>query len=146
MEPATLTSLSGALMTLFGLLVSLFAVQLGNWLSKLQALRTKWNINSGSDDKEVAARRECRYGLVELYNWQPLVMTVIIAVFGLAVVYFFNDVRRTAGVTFPGIFVWVYNAFFIIMLLLQFFLLYSGWRVGSELKNNIDAAFPKPKS
>jgi hypothetical protein len=103
MEATTLTSLSGSLMSLFGLLVSLFAVHLGNWLAKLQALRTKWNVNSGSDDKEVAARRECRYGFVELYNWQPFVMTAIIAGFGLAVVYFFNDVRATTGVTFPSL-------------------------------------------
>ena len=39
MEPTTLTSLSGSLMSLFGLLVSLFSVHLGNWLSKLQGLR-----------------------------------------------------------------------------------------------------------
>ena len=59
MEPTTLTSLSGSLMSLFGLLVSLFSVHLGNWLSKLQGLRTRWDINSGSDDREVATRREC---------------------------------------------------------------------------------------
>jgi hypothetical protein len=146
MEPTALASLSGSLMSLFGLLVSLFSVHLGNWLAKLQALRTKWNANSGSDDKEVAARRECRYGFVELYNWQPFVMTGIIAGFGIAVVYFFNDVRATAGVTFPSIFVWVYNGFFIIMLLLQVFLLHSGWRVGNEMKAKIATAFPKPKT
>jgi hypothetical protein len=146
MEATTLTSLSGSLMSLFGLLVSLFSVHLGNWLSKLQALRTKWNINSGSDDKEVAARRECRYDIVELYNWQPFVMTAIIAGFGIAVVYFFNDVRATAGVTFPSIFVCLYNGFFIIMLILQVFLLFSGWSVGKNMKAKIAAAFPKPKS
>jgi hypothetical protein len=133
-------------MSLFGLLVSLFSVHLGNWLAKLQALRTKWNINNGSDDKEVAARRECRYGLVELYNWQPFVMTVIIAGFGLAVVYFFNDVRTKAGVAFPSIFVWVYNGFFVVMLVLQIFLLVSGWHVGKEMKAKIAAAFPAQKN
>jgi hypothetical protein len=146
MEPTALTSLSGSLMSLFGLLVSLFSVHLGNWLAKLQALRTKWNINSGSDDKEVAARRECRYGLVELYNWQPFVMTIIIVGFGLAVVYFFNDVRATANVAFPSIFVWVYNCFFVIMVLLQVILLFGGWRVGQDLKAKIAAAFPTPKN
>jgi hypothetical protein len=145
MEPTTLTSLSGSLMSLFGLLVSLFSVHLGNWLSKLQALRTKWDINSGSDDKERAARRECRYGFVELYNWQPFVMTAIIAVFGLSVLYFFNDVRSALSVIFPSIFIWIYNGFFAIMILLQFFLLHSGWTVGERLKADIEAAFPKPK-
>ncbi len=144
MEPTTLTSLSGSLMSLFGLLVSLFAVHLGNWLAKLQGLRTKWEINSGSDDKEVAARRECRYVMAEVYNWQPFVMTGIIMVFGIAVVYFFNDIRLASGVAFPGIFVWVYNGFFIIMFILQIFLLASGWCVGQDMKTKIAAAFPKP--
>jgi len=145
MEPTTLTSLSGSLMSLFGLLVSLFAVHLGNWLAKLQGLRTKWDINSGSDDKEIAARRECRYVMVEVYNWQPFVMTAIIMCFGIAVVYFFNDIRLASGVAFPGIFVWVYNGFFIIMFALQLFLLANGWRVGQDMKAKIAAAFPKPK-
>jgi len=146
MEPTTLTTLSGSLMTLFGLLVSLFSVHLGNWLARLQALRTKWNVNNGTDDKEVAARRECRYGFVELYNWQPFVMTAIIAGFGIAVVYFFNDVRITSKVTFPGIFVLIFNGFFMIMLILQLFLLYSGWSVGREMKTAIGKVFPKPHS
>jgi hypothetical protein len=142
MEPTALTSLSGSLMSLFGLLVSLFAVHLGNWLSKLQGVRTKWEINSGSEVKEVAARRECRYSMAEIYNWQPFVMTVIILCFGAAVVYFFNDVRVAAKVAFPGIFVWVFNSFFTIVLLLQVILLISGWCVGREMKANIAAAFP----
>ncbi|OAI07189.1 hypothetical protein A1353_07485 [Methylomonas methanica] len=132
-------------MSLFGLLVSLFSVHLGNWLAKLQALQTKWKINSGSDDKEVAARRECRYSFVELYNWQPFVMTAIIAGFGIAVLYFFNDVRAFAHVAFPSIFVCLYNGFFIIMLLLQGFLLYSGWSVGKAVKAELEKAYPKPK-
>jgi len=146
MEATTLTALSGSLMSLFGLLVSLFSVHLGNWLSKLQALKTKWRINSGSDEKEVAARRECRYTFVELYNWQPFVMTLIIAGFGIAVLYFFNDVRATARVAFPSIFVCLYNGFFIIMLLLQVVLLFSGWSIGKEMKATLDKAFPKPQT
>jgi hypothetical protein len=143
MEPTTLTSLSGSLMSLFGLLVSLFAVHLGNWLAKLQGLRTKWDINSGSDDKEVAARRECRYAMAEIYNWQPFIMTTIILCFGAAVVYFFNEVRSASGVAFPGIFVGLYNSFFVIVLVLQIFLLINGWRVGRDMKSRIAAAFPK---
>ncbi|CDZ59630.1 hypothetical protein [Neorhizobium galegae] len=146
MEPTTLTSLSGSLMSLFGLLVSLFAVHLGNWLAKLQGLRTKWDINDGSDEKEVAVRRECRYAMAETYTWQPFVMTAIILCFGAAVVYFFNDVRNASGVAFPRIFVWVYNSFFIIVLLLQIFLLFNGWRVGESLKTDIEIQFPKPKT
>lgn len=142
MEPATLTSLSGSLMSLFGLLVSLFAVHLGNWLAKLQGVRTKWDINSGSDDKEVAARRECRYAMAEIYNWQPFIMTIIILCFGAAVVYFFNDVRSASGLAFPSIFVWVYNSFFVIVLVLQIFLLVNGWLVGHDMKSRIAAAFP----
>lgn len=141
-EPTALTSLSGSLMSLFGLLVSLFAVHLGNWLAKLQGLRTKWEINSGSDEKEVAARRECRYAMVEIYNWQPFVMTIIILCFGGAVVYFFNDIRVAAKVAFPGIFVWVFNSFFVIVLLLQVILLINGWCVGREMKAKIAKAFP----
>jgi hypothetical protein len=146
METTTLTSLSGSLMGLFGLLVSLFSVHLGNWLAKLQALQTKWRINSGSDEKEIAARRECRYNFVELYNWQPFVMTSIIAGFGLAVLYFFNDIRVSEKIVFPGIFAPLYNGFFIIMLLLQMFLLFSGWKVGSSMKAALEKAYPKPNS
>jgi hypothetical protein len=51
-------SLASDIRFVFGLLINLVSVPLGNWLAKLQALRTKWNINSGSDDKEVAARRD----------------------------------------------------------------------------------------
>lgn len=145
MEPTTLTSLSGSLMSLFGLLVSLFSVHLGNWLAKMQALRTKWDINSGSDEKAVAGRRECRYGLVELYNWQPFVMTLIIAGFGFAVLAFFNEVRTTADVVFPSTFVLLYNLFFGIMIALQLFLLVNGLCVGASLKKDIGKAFPKPK-
>lgn len=144
MEPTTLTSLSGSLMSLFGLLVSLFSVHLGNWLSKLQALWTKWDINSGSDDKEVAARRECRYTFAELYNWQPFVMTVIIAGFGLGVLFFFWDVVTTKNVQFPSIFVVLYTGFFVIMIVLQGFLLWSGYDVGERLKAALAAAYPKP--
>lgn len=146
MQASTLISLAGSLMTLFGLLVSLFAVHLGNWLSKLQALQTKWSINNGSDPSELAARRECRYEFVELYNWQPFLMTFIIVCFGAAVVYFFNDVRASSGTVFPGIFTYVYNSFFVVALLLQLALLLSGWRVGTDLKSKIAAAFPKPKA
>lgn len=146
MEPTTLTSLSGSLMSLFGLLVSLFAVHLGNWLAKLQGIRTKWDINDGSDDKEVAVRRECRYAMAEAYTWQPFVMTPIILCFGAAVVYFFNDVRTTSGVTFPGIFIWVYNSFFVIVLVLQAFLLVNGWRLGESLKQDIETQFPRART
>lgn len=38
LEATTLVSLAGSLMTLFGLLVSLFSIHLGNWLSKLGAI------------------------------------------------------------------------------------------------------------
>lgn len=145
MEPTTLTSFAGSLMSLFGLLVSLFSIHLGNWLAKMQALRTKWDINSGSGENEIAGRRECRYGLVELYNWQPFVMTLIIAGFGFAVLAFFNDVRTTAKVVFPGTFVLLYNLFFGIMITLQLFLLTNGLWVGARLKRDIDKAFPKPK-
>jgi hypothetical protein len=145
MEPTTLTSLSGSLMSLFGLLVSLFSIHLGNWLSKLQGLRTKWDLNSGSDEKELAARRECRYTLKELYNWQPLVMTIIIASFGVGVLIFFNDVRTSAAIEFPGIFVYLYNGFFIIMLCLQIGLLFGGYVVGHNLKKDVALAFPRPK-
>jgi len=144
MDLTALTSLSGSLMSLFGLLVSLFSIHLGNWLAKLQALRTKWDINSGSGDKELAARRECRYGLVELYNWQPFVMTAIIAGFGLAVLDFFNQVRTAEKIVYPGGFAVLYNVFFIIMIVLQLFLLGYGWRIGSKLKRDINTAFPKP--
>ncbi|WP_343698999.1 hypothetical protein [Caulobacter sp.] len=145
METTTLVSLSGSLMSLFGLLVSLFSIHLGNWLAKLQALRTKWDINSGSGDAERAGRRECRYALAEIYNWQPLVMTTIIAGFGLAVLGFFNGVRLAAQVVFPGGYVSLYNGFFGIMITLQLVLLGWGYCVGSKLKGDIDTAFPKPK-
>ena len=145
MEAATLVSLAGSLMSLFGLLVSLFSIHLGNWLAKMQALRTKWDVNVGSDEKAVAARRECRYGLVELFNWQPFVMTVIIAGFGLAVLDFFNTVRAANKVAFPGGYVTIYNGFFGIMIALQIFLLLHGLRVGWGLKQDIEKQFPKPK-
>ena len=146
MEPTALASLSGSLMSLFGLLVSLFSIHLGNWLAKMQALRTKWDVNSGTGDNEKAARRECRYSLVELYNFQPFVMTVIIAAFGISVLCFFNSVRAANHVVFPGNFVLLYNGFFVIMLLLQLFLLGYGWSVGHRLRADVDAAFPKPKA
>lgn len=146
MEPTTLTTLAGSLMSLFGLLVSLFSIHLGNWLSKLQALKTKWDINNGSDPKEVALRRECRYGFIELYNWRPFVMTGIIAGFGLAVLYFFNDVRTARNVVFPSIFVALYFGFFIIMIALQLVLLVTGWRVGETMKAELHKAYPpRPK-
>ncbi|WP_137179214.1 hypothetical protein [Roseomonas sp. AR75] len=145
LEATTLVSLAGSLMTLFGLLVSLFSIHLGNWLSKLQALRTKWDINDGSDDKEVAARRECRYGFVELFNWQPMVMTFIIAGFGFTVLHFFNAVRIDQNVSFPGNYVTIYNAFFVIMLVLQIVLLVWGLFVGFRLRRDINNKF-KPSS
>lgn len=145
MEPATLVSLAGSLMTLFGLLVSLFSIHLGNWLAKMQALRTKWDINSGTNDTAVSARRECRYGLVELFNWQPFVMTGIIALFGYGVLDFFNTVRTARSVSFPAGYVTIYNGFFVIMLVLQVFLLVYGFSVGWRLKKDIATAFPKPK-
>jgi hypothetical protein len=146
MEVTTLASLSGSLMSLFGILISLFSIHLGNWLSKFQGLRTKWDINDGSDEKELSARRECRYTLKELYNWQPLVMTIIIAGFGVGVMIFFNDVRISAKVEFPGIFVYLYNGFFIIMLCLQFGLLIGGYAVGHNLNRDVKGTFPKPES
>lgn len=146
MEPTTLTSLSGSLMSLFGLVVSLFSVHLGNWLSKLQGLRTRWDINSGSDDKEVAARRECRYVMAEVYTWQPFVMTLILMSFCGSVLYFFNDVRNSSGVVYPSIFVFIYKSFFIIMFVLQAVLLISGWRVGQGLKQEIDKQFTVPNT
>ncbi|UAL10152.1 hypothetical protein [Caulobacter segnis] len=148
MESTTLVSLSGSLMSLFGLLVSLFSIHLGNWLSKLQALRTKWDVNSGSGDSERAARRECRFALVEIYNWQPFVMTTIIAGFGVAVLCFFNGVRLAAQVSFPSGYVGLYNGFFGIMITLQIVLLVWGCLVGSKLKADVDKAYkaPAPKA
>jgi len=145
MEATTLVSLAGSLMTLFGLLVSLFSIHLGNWLAKMQALRTKWDINSGTDDKAVAARRECRYGLVELFNWQPFVMTAIIAAFGIGVLDFFNTVRTSENVRFPAGYVTIYNGFFVVMLILQVFLLLYGLFVGWGLRKDINRAFPRPQ-
>jgi len=145
MEATTLVSLAGSLMTLFGLLVSLFSIHLGNWLAKMQALRTKWDINSGTDDKAVAARRECRYGLVELFNWQPFVMTAIIAAFGIGVLDFFNTVRTSENVQFPAGYVTIYNGFFVVMLILQVFLLLYGLFVGWGLRKDINRAFPRPQ-
>lgn len=146
MEATTLVSLTGSLMTLFGLLVSLFSIHLGNWLAKMQALRTKWDIHVGSDEKAVGARRECRYGLVELFNWQPFVMTAIIAGFGFAVLDFFNTARGANKVAFPAGYVTIYNAFFWIMIVLQIVLLIYGLVVGMSLKRAIDTQFPKPKA
>lgn len=144
MDPTVLTSLSGSLMSLFGLLVSLFSIHLGNWLAKMQALRTKWDINSGCGDKELAVRRECRFGLVELYNWQPFVISVIISGFGVAVLNFFNQARNADKIVYPGGFVLLYNAFFVIMVAFQIFLLGYGFLIGSKLKRDIDSAFPRP--
>lgn len=143
MESTALVSLSGSLMSLFGLLVSLFSIHLGNWLSKLQALRTKWDVNNGSDPAERSARREVRYALIESYNWQPFVMTVIIAGFGVAVLCFFNGVRIAAEVKFPYGFVTLYNAFFGIMIALQITLLVWGGLVGRKLRADVDTAFAK---
>ncbi len=103
-----------------------------------------WDINGGSDPKDVSARRECRYGFIELYNWQPFVMTAIIAGFGLAVLYFFNDLRISRQVVFPSIFVDLYFGFFIVLILLQLFLLRSGWKVGETLKEELHKAYPPP--
>ncbi len=146
-EPTTVTSLTGALITMVGLLISLFNVQLGNWLSKLQGLRTKWGMNSSrTDEKERQARRECRYTLAEIFNWQPAVMTTIIVLFAAGVVFFFNDFRLSAGVAFPSIFVYLYNGFFAIMMGLQIFLVISGYVVGYRLKREIDQATETAKA
>ncbi|MDC7675183.1 hypothetical protein [Asticcacaulis machinosus] len=144
MEPTTLTSLAGSLMSLFGVLVSLFSVHLGNWLAKLQGLRTKWDMNNGSDEKEISARRECRYTMAEIYTWQPFIMTVIILGFAIGVIYFFHDVSCHLKVVFPSIFVPLYYSFFGIMIVLELFLLYSGWQLGRALTADIKAQF-KPQ-
>lgn len=128
-----------------GLLVSLFNVQLGNWLSKLQGQTTRWNLNdSTTDEKEMAARREVRYAFDETFNWQPGVMTTIITAFAGGVVYFFNDFRISSGVEFPSIFVYLYNGFFGIMIGLELFLVILGYVVGFRLKAKIDERFPRP--
>ena len=125
-----------------GLLVSLFSVQLGNWLSKLQGQTTRWDSNhSTTDPEEMAARREVRYAFDEIFNWQPGVMTGIITVFVFGVVYFFNDFRISAGVEFPSIFVLLYNGFFGIMIGLELFLVIFGYRVGFRLKAKIKQTF-----
>lgn len=130
-----------------GLLVSLFNVQLGNWLSKLQGQTTRWDSNhSTTDTEEMAARREVRYAFDEIYNWQPGVMTAIITAFAGGVVYFFNDFRISAGVIFPSIFIFLYNGFFGIMIGLELFLVISGYVVGSRLKAKIKSTFVKAKT
>lgn len=137
-EPTALAALSGSLMTLFGVLVSLFSIHLGNWLSRVQGLRTKWTLNNGSGEKEIAARREVRYTFAELYTWQPLVMTVILLLFAGGVVFFFNDVRVSQSVQFPSIFPLLYNAFFVIMGVLELFLLIAGYVACWKLREDID--------
>lgn len=137
MEPTALASLAGSLMSLFGLLVSLFSVHLGNWLSRIQGLRTKWNLNNGSGEKELAARREVRYTLAELYTWQPLVMTIVLILFAGGVVFFFDDVMVSQAVQFPSIFPILYNGFFAVMVALQVLLLVLGYRAAQKLDKDI---------
>lgn len=132
-------------MSLFGLLIGLFSIHLGNWLSKLQAIRTKWEFNNGSEDTEKAARRECKYALAEVFNWQPAVMTIIIAGFGVNVLCFFNGVRIAGQVTFPSGYVTLYNAFFVIMIALQAVLLIWGYAVAVTLNGDVAKVFPKKK-
>lgn len=144
MAPDSLISLSGALMSLFGLLVSLFSVHLGNWLGKLKALRAKWEANSGSTDDELKVKRECRYSHLELYSWQPFVMTGLLIGFSSAVLFFFYDVKKTCSLQYPSIFIEIYTAFFIIMPVLSITLLIGGWRIGKDLKNKIKTTFPIP--
>lgn len=136
-NPTTLTSLSGSLMSLFGILVSLFSVHLGNWLAKLQGMRTKWNANNAEKDDEVKARREVRYSFAEIYTWQPLVMTIVLLCFAASVVGFFVHVWVGQAVAFPSIFPIIYIGFFVIMGGLEIFLLVTGRRVGSQLDKDI---------
>lgn len=72
-------------------------------------------------------------------------MTLIIAGFGLTVLDFFNTVRIDQKVSFPGHYVTIYNAFFLIMLILQTVLLVWGLVVGFRLRRDINNKF-KPSA
>ena len=141
MTAPTLLDLSGTQLTLFGLLISLFAIHLGTWLARLQSLRTRWDINRGDGPAEYAVRRECRYVFVELYNWQPFVMTLILMLFGGGVLVFFNTLQLSSAIALPWGFVLLFNGFFALMIVLQLVLLVSGYLVGRDLKAQISSAF-----
>lgn len=125
------------LLTLFGLLISLFSIHLGAWLGQLTSLRSKWDLNQGSTSEKKGARREVKYELKGIFTHVPFLLTSVVVLFASGVLYLAicnwnalsNKTPQGFGVLFFG--------FFAIMILVTLYLLIRGWLIGRSLQNEI---------
>jgi len=138
MKPELFLSLLGIILTLFGLLISLFSIHLGTWLSELISLKTKWELNIGTKDSSVSARREVKYSVKGIYTHVPFLLSGVIALFGIGVLFFASVHWETFSPHIPSGFDLLFFGFFILMLLTMFYLLLRGLVIGSNLKKEID--------
>jgi hypothetical protein len=139
MTPEMLITCLGTLLTLFGLLISLFSIHLGTWLGQLTSLKTKWELNAGSREESIAARREVRYELKGLYTHVPFLLTFIIVGFALGVLWFAWTNWSLIVDKTPLGFAVLFFGFFVVMFCVTIYLLIRGAVIGRDLRQRIDA-------
>lgn len=137
MNSQDLLTCLGMLLTLFGLLISLFSIHLGTWIGQLSVLRTKWDINFGSRDERISARREVKYELKGLYTHVPFLLTAVVWSFALSVVIFAHCHWSIIESQVPNGFASLFFGFFVVMLVLTAYLLFRGASIGRYIKNQI---------
>ncbi len=144
--PADTLSVIGFFLTLVGLLGSFFYIHLADWLREVLTLETKWQVNQfGDEDDQKAARRACRYEVVQLANWTTLVTSLAVSGFLLLIFILGTILWAAAGDkslawAFIG---WAGLVFMLIYLGMTIAMLVLGYRKARQVQIEVGEYFKK---
>jgi hypothetical protein len=128
-------------LTLISIIGTFFYVQLSNWYRELLEVEEKFKLNKHGDEHEdKRARLECRFQLNRLYNHVPALVSALVSVF-LVVIGLLALSLGTQLQPGPQIlpYYWIAGGvFYAIYLFLTAYFLIKGYRLGWQLKVEID--------
>ena len=139
-------SVIGFFLTLVGLLGSFFYIHLADWLRDVLTLETKWRVNQYGDElDQKAARRACRYEVVQLSNWTTLATSLAVTGFLLLIFILGTILWAAAGDkslawAFIG---WAGLVFILIYLGMTIALLIIGYRKAHQVQKEVNEYFKK---
>ena len=128
-------------LTLISIIGTFFYVQLSNWYREMLEVEEKFKLNKHGDEREdKRARLECRFQLNRLYNHVPALVSALVTLFliviGVLALSLAAQVQASPSIL---IYYWIAGGvFYVIYLFLTLYFLIKGYRLGWQLKVDID--------
>jgi amino acid transporter len=128
-------------LTLVSIIGTFFYVQLSNWYRELLEVEEKFKLNKLGDDR-LPALLECRFQLQRLYNHVPVMVSALVTVFLIVIGLLALSLGTQLQPSPPILpYYWIAGAvFYAIYLFLTGYFLIKGYRLGWQLKVDIDKA------